>query len=187
MTQTQPVETQPVGNQFRTETRTFAWTPPGQADLSRLLALDGLEQLLAMRAGEMPPPPIMDTLGVTDLRPEPGRVVVEMAAAEFHYNPLGTVHGGVLCDIADGAMGMAFASTLGAGESFTTLELKINYLKPVWRAVLEPSAAAALTAPERAVLDALEHTTLSPDLRRVVRRSDEPGQPVSSFSLRWLG
>ncbi|MCI0434842.1 MAG: PaaI family thioesterase [Gemmatimonadetes bacterium] len=53
-----------------------------------------------------------------------------------HANPMGTVHGGILCDIADGAMGMAFASTLADGESFTTLELKINYLKPVWRARL---------------------------------------------------
>jgi uncharacterized protein (TIGR00369 family) len=46
------------------------------------------------------------------------------------------LHGGVLCDIADAAMGMAYASELGRGESFTTLELKINFLKPVWRAHL---------------------------------------------------
>ncbi|MFQ5771237.1 MAG: PaaI family thioesterase, partial [bacterium] len=49
-----------------------------------------------------------------------------------HANPMGTLHGGVLCDIADAAMGMAYASTLEQGESFTTLELKINFLKPVW-------------------------------------------------------
>jgi uncharacterized protein (TIGR00369 family) len=45
---------------------------------------------------------------------------------------MGTLHGGVLCDIADAAMGMAYASTLGEGETFTTIELKINFLKPVW-------------------------------------------------------
>jgi uncharacterized protein (TIGR00369 family) len=50
---------------------------------------------------------------------------------------MGTLHGGVLCDVADAAMGIAFAATLGAGESFTTLELKINFLKPVWKARLK--------------------------------------------------
>jgi uncharacterized protein (TIGR00369 family) len=49
---------------------------------------------------------------------------------------MGTVHGGVLCDLADAAMGTAYASTLVDGETFTTLELKINFLRPVWRATL---------------------------------------------------
>jgi uncharacterized protein (TIGR00369 family) len=49
---------------------------------------------------------------------------------------MGTCHGGILCDIADAAMGVAYASTLGEGESFTTLEMKINFLKPVWKAKL---------------------------------------------------
>ena len=75
MTQTQ---------QLATESRTYTWTTPGQADLGRLLELDGLQQLQAMRDGDLPHPPIMDTLGLTDLRPEAGRVVVEMRAEEFH-------------------------------------------------------------------------------------------------------
>jgi uncharacterized protein (TIGR00369 family) len=54
------------------------------------------------------------------------------ASPDRHANPMGTLHGGVLCDIADAAMGMAWASELDEGESFTTLELKINFLKPVW-------------------------------------------------------
>lgn len=53
-----------------------------------------------------------------------------------HANPMGTLHGGVLCDIADAAMGMAYASTLPDHESFTTLELKINFLKPFWEGKL---------------------------------------------------
>ncbi len=57
---------------------------------------------------------------------------MEMTAGPQHANPMGTVHGGILCDLADAAMGMAYASTLDEGESFTTLELKINFLKPVW-------------------------------------------------------
>jgi uncharacterized protein (TIGR00369 family) len=65
-----------------------------------------------------------------------GRAVVTLSAGPHHANPMGTLHGGVLCDIADAAMGMAFASTLGPEESFTTVELKINFLLPVWQARL---------------------------------------------------
>ena len=60
-----------------------------------------------------------------------GRAKVTLAAGPQHANPMGTLHGGILCDIADAAMGMAFASTLGPEESFTTVELKINYVLPV--------------------------------------------------------
>jgi len=65
-----------------------------------------------------------------------GRAVVTLAAGPQHANPMGTLHGGVLCDISDAAMGMAFASTLAPGESFTTVELKINFFRPVWEAQL---------------------------------------------------
>src|ERR1700719_1358621 len=65
-----------------------------------------------------------------------GRATVVLAAGPQHANPMGTLHGGILCDIADAAMGMAFASTLAPGESFTTIELKINFFRPVWEARL---------------------------------------------------
>src|SRR6476660_6944233 len=65
-----------------------------------------------------------------------GRATVVLAAGPQHANPMGTLHGGILCDIADAAMGMAFASTLGPEESFTTVELKINFFRPVWEARL---------------------------------------------------
>ena len=122
MTQTQP---------FTTESRTFTWITPGQGDVARLLELDGLGQLEAMIAGEMPHPPVMDTLGMTDMRAERGRVVVEMPAAGFHYNPLGTVHGGFGATLLDSATGCAVHSTLNAGDAYTTLELKINFLRPL--------------------------------------------------------
>ena len=60
-----------------------------------------------------------------------GRAVVTLEAGPQHTNPMGTLHGGILCDIADAAMGIAYAATLDEGETFTTLELKINFLKPV--------------------------------------------------------
>ncbi len=66
-----------------------------------------------------------------------GKATVEFEAGPQHANPMGTLHGGVLCDIADAAMGMAFASTLAPEESFTTLELKINFFRPVWQAQLK--------------------------------------------------
>lgn len=65
-----------------------------------------------------------------------GRATVVLAAGPQHANPMGTLHGGILCDIADAAMGMAFASTLAQEESFTTVELKMNFFRPVWQAEL---------------------------------------------------
>ena len=66
-----------------------------------------------------------------------GRATVVLAAGPQHANPMGTLHGGVLCDIADAAMGIAFASTLAPEESFTTVELKINFFRPVWQPQLK--------------------------------------------------
>ena len=91
-----------------------------------------LELIRKVQRGELPPPPVATLIGFTIDSVEPGRVVMEMEAGPQHTSPLGTVHGGVLCDLADAAMGMAYASALDEGETFTTLELKINFLKPVW-------------------------------------------------------
>lgn len=65
-----------------------------------------------------------------------GRATITLAAGPQHANPMGTLHGGILCDIADAAMGMAFASTLAPEESFTTVELKISFFRPIWQAQL---------------------------------------------------
>ena len=85
-----------------------------------------------MTRGEVPPSPIAELVGFRLIEVRPGEAILTMEAHERHANPMGTLHGGVLCDIADAAMGCAYASTLEDGESFTTLELKINFLKPVW-------------------------------------------------------
>ncbi len=90
--------------------------------------------------GEAPPPPIARTLGIQIVSAEPGHVVMEMEVGAHLANPMGTLHGGVLCDIADAAMGMSYASKLGPGESFTTLELKINFLRPVWKGRIRADA-----------------------------------------------
>jgi len=91
-----------------------------------------LDVMQMIRRGELPPPPVAGLIGITMASAEPGRVVMEMEVGPQHANPMGTLHGGILCDLADAAMGMAYASSLDEGETFTTLELKINFLKPVW-------------------------------------------------------
>lgn len=65
-----------------------------------------------------------------------GRAILSLRAGPRHANPMGTLHGGVLCDVADAAMGLAFVTTLASDESFTTVSLDINYFRPVWEATL---------------------------------------------------
>jgi uncharacterized protein (TIGR00369 family) len=90
-----------------------------------------LENARKTIAGDVPPPPISRLIGIRLTAVEPGRAQYILDADERHHNPMGTLHGGILCDIADIAMGLAYASTLEEGETFTTLELKINFLRPV--------------------------------------------------------
>jgi uncharacterized protein (TIGR00369 family) len=99
-----------------------------------------LEQAEKMLRGEAPPPPIGRLLGFVLKAIEPGRAVFEMEADERHHNPMGTLHGGVYCDLADAAMGYAYAATLGEGEMFTTIELKINFLRAVRKTRLTAEA-----------------------------------------------
>jgi uncharacterized protein (TIGR00369 family) len=87
------------------------------------------------------PAPIGKLLGLGLSTPADGRAIVEFEATERYANPMGTLHGGVLCDVADAAMGAAYRSTLAEGESLTTLELKINFLRPVWKAKLRAEAS----------------------------------------------
>src|ERR1700676_2991194 len=69
-----------------------------------------------------------------------GRAVASLRSGPQHANPMGTLHGGVLCDLADAAMGMAFVTTLAPDESFTTVDLSINFFRPVWQALLRAEA-----------------------------------------------
>ena len=87
------------------------------------------------------PPPVALLIGIEAVGIGEGSAVFRLEARrDKHANPMGTLHGGILCDLADGAMGMACASLLDEGESFTTLELKINFLRPVLDALLEARA-----------------------------------------------
>ena len=90
--------------------------------------------------GELSPPPVAQLIGFKLTAVQPGQAVVELEATAQHANPMGTLHGGILCDIADAAMGIAYARRLAEGETFTTLELKINFLRPFWTGKLSATA-----------------------------------------------
>jgi uncharacterized protein (TIGR00369 family) len=99
-----------------------------------------LDALRGLVTGETPPPPIATLIGFTAKHVELGAAVMELDAGARHANPMGTLHGGVICDVADAAMGIAFATTLEDDETFTTLDLTAKYFKPIWNAQLHASA-----------------------------------------------
>ena len=92
--------------------------------------MSGLELMRAIMTGEHPPPSVALLLGFAIDRVDEGNVVFSMAPAESHVNPLGTVHGGISTTLLDSAMGCAVHTTLPAGSMYTTLELKVNFLRP---------------------------------------------------------
>jgi uncharacterized protein (TIGR00369 family) len=110
-------------------------TEPG----SQLDAANGIEQFRDVAPEEFPAP-IGKLLGLMITSSSTGRATVEFEASGRYANPMGTLHGGVLCDLADPAMGVAYRSTVAEGETFTTIELKINFLRPVWKAKLRAEA-----------------------------------------------
>ncbi|HYN84374.1 MAG TPA: PaaI family thioesterase [Pyrinomonadaceae bacterium] len=111
-------------------TRTFSWEDP-HALASAARGLSGIEYLRKIVAGELPRPPIsaMMNFGLAEL--EEGRAVFTVEPAEYHYNPIGVVHGGLAATLLDSAMGCAVHSTLPAGAGYTTLEIKVNYVRPM--------------------------------------------------------
>jgi uncharacterized protein (TIGR00369 family) len=121
-------ETQISGTAERS--RTFSWDDPA-VGLSQLGRRSGLEILRAMIDGELPPPPIMRLLDMDRFEADAGRVTVYLTPQEFHYNPLGSVHGGVLATLLDTATGCSVHSTLPAGIGYTSVDLNTKFLRPV--------------------------------------------------------
>jgi uncharacterized protein (TIGR00369 family) len=87
-------------------------------------------------SGEIEPPPVAKLIGFKLRSVKHGCAVLDLEAGPQHWNPMGGLHGGIMCDLADAAMGIAYASTLGEGEAFATVELKINFLRPVKQGLL---------------------------------------------------
>jgi uncharacterized protein (TIGR00369 family) len=99
-----------------------------------------LDHLRALLRGDVEPPPIAKLVGLEFIAIELGHSVFELSAGPEHANPMGTLHGGIICDLADAALGMAMATTLEDDESFTSLDLTAKFLKPVWEARLRATA-----------------------------------------------
>jgi uncharacterized protein (TIGR00369 family) len=114
----------------RERTRTVSWDDP-LISARAAPSMSGLEYLQAMERGELPPPPLMQLLNMGFQSAEAGRVVFSVEPAEYHYNPIGVVHGGLAATLCDSAMGCAIQSTLPAGVGYTTLELKVNFVRPL--------------------------------------------------------
>ena len=111
-------------------TRTYSWEDP-LASLERMAGsgLNGLDAIHKIMTGDIPPPPIANTLDFRLVEVERGRVVFECEPAEFHYNPIGVVHAGLAATLLDSAMGCAFVTTLDPLAAWTTLELKTNFTR----------------------------------------------------------
>ena len=110
--------------------RVITWEDPTAA-VQTGKTISGIAYLKALQTRELPPPPIAVLLGMWLTEVSEGRVVFAAEPAEYHYNPLGTVHGGVMATLLDSALGCAVQSMLPVGTSYTTLELKVNYLRPI--------------------------------------------------------
>ena len=130
----------------RTKTVTW-WDPLAAAEQGRRLS--GLEHLQAVRDGRLPPPPIsgLMTFGITEVGE--GEVVFTCTPDESAYNPIGVVHGGLVCTLLDSVAGCAVHSTLPAGVGFTSLEIKVSYLRPVRHGEGELTATGRVTKPGR--------------------------------------
>jgi uncharacterized protein (TIGR00369 family) len=130
--------------------RTVRWHDPMVgAEAGRSMA--GLDYLRSMLAGELPPPPIAATLGFSLRSVEIGEAVFAGTPDESVYNPIGVVHGGLVCTLLDSALGCAVHSTLAAGVWYTSIELKVNYLRPVTAGSGELTARGWVTKPGRRV------------------------------------
>lgn len=109
---------------------TVTWDNPFiGAETSKTMT--GLDYLRAIERGDIPPPPIAKLLGFRLKRVDLGEAVFELEPGEHHYNPIGMVHGGVASTVLDSAMGCAVHSTLPAGTGYSTIELKINFIRPL--------------------------------------------------------
>jgi uncharacterized protein (TIGR00369 family) len=110
--------------------RTVSWHDPGPGT-ARGLTMAGIDYLKAMIAGELPPPPIAALMRFELVDAEPGRVEFTCRPDGSVYNPNGAVHGGLVCTLLDSVAGLAVHSTLPAGKGYTSIEIKVNYLKAV--------------------------------------------------------
>jgi uncharacterized protein (TIGR00369 family) len=110
--------------------RTVSWQDPMETAMAGR-GREGLPFLRSMVDGEVPPPPIANLLGMRLVSVSPGEAVFALTPDESMYNPIGVVHGGIVCTLLDSALGCALHTTLPAGKGYTSVEIKVSYLKAV--------------------------------------------------------
>jgi uncharacterized protein (TIGR00369 family) len=113
-----------------TRSRTIEWQDP-LVGAKRALSMTGIDYLTAMIEGEIPPPPIATLMNMTLVGVTTGTATFTCEPNESHYNPIGAVHGGFACTVLDSVAGCAVHSTLPLGLGYTSLEIKVNYLRPI--------------------------------------------------------
>jgi uncharacterized protein (TIGR00369 family) len=110
--------------------RTITWQDPGPGTLEGL-SMPGIDYMHAVMKGELPAPPIAATMQFELVEAEIGRAVFTCTPDESVYNPIGAVHGGLVCTLLDSAAGCALHTTLPQGKGYTSVEIKVSYLKAV--------------------------------------------------------
>ena len=131
--------------------RTVVWKDP-TVNARAAEQMSGLEFLGAMQKGELPLPPMCELVGFEPAEVKEGRVVFECTPAECHYNPIGAVHGGLACTLFDSAMGCAVHTMHPAGVGYTTVELKVDFLRPI---TLKTGGFCARALPSTSVVTSL--------------------------------
>ena len=119
-----------MSRQSHTREATVTWNDPSEG-LALLPTLDGIDYLRKMAAGEIPGAPIGSHMGMEIAEVGVGSVTFHCRPDESHYNPIGMVHGGLVCTLLDSVLGCAAHTTLPKGTGYTSIEIKVNYLRPV--------------------------------------------------------
>lgn len=126
--------------------RVVEWEDPAPG-VAVMPSMSGLDYLRSMLSGELPPPPITNLMSMRLTAVEQGTATFVCEPDESHYNPIGTVHGGLVCTLLDSALGCAVQTTLPQGQGYTSIEIKVNYLRPVLAGAGPLTCVAHVTKP----------------------------------------
>ncbi|WP_394770457.1 PaaI family thioesterase [Lacisediminihabitans sp.] len=133
-------------NELTDRSRTVTWEDPLiGAELAKTMS--GLEYIQALVDEAIPAPPIVHLMRMRPVAAEVGRVTFTCDPDESHYNPIGTVHGGLVCTLLDSVLGCAVQTTLPQGQGYTSLEIKVSYLRPVMADTGQLTAVGIVTKP----------------------------------------
>jgi uncharacterized protein (TIGR00369 family) len=112
-------------------TKTISWADPQKNRRDAVISISGIDYLKAIKEDRISPPPVANLVGYKICEVDNGYVAFELTPEEYHYNPFATVHGGILSTLLDTTMTSSILSTLPRGYSCTTIEIKVNFVKPV--------------------------------------------------------